>query len=393
MVKWIKTLTFINNKNVQLFIICFLYICLSLFNLKTIGVKVVNDSQRYFEYANDLQNGFYFDPHNFWYIAYPVYILFVKSIAGDIPSIVYGQHVLGLLAVIALYYTSLNLWEKRTHAFATILFFLIFINIGQWASYILAESLFTSFICFSLYLLSLTYKKSKNKLLYLATAIVVFFTAFIKPTGIAFTGSLLTVLVIQVVRQQKSKVWRASLIGFSILIFLILVNKMLTTFLIMENYQKGEIIYAITTLPPRAEYEMLVITPPEEIYIPEENLPPLIKVIAFIFHHPIYWTQLFISKLFFLLAHVRPYWSKIHNIYSLVILLPAYVLFFKGIKNEKDKMLLVFSISYLAFHLLSVSITSDDWDGRFLIPMLPMIFLFSGRGINSIKYLRTSATE
>jgi hypothetical protein len=306
---------------------------------------------------------------------------------------VYGQYVLGLLAAIALYYTSVNLWGNRTHAFVTILFFLIFIEIGQWASYILAESLFVSFICFSLYLLSLTYKKSKNKLLYLATAIVIFFTSFIKPTGVAFIGSLLIVLVVQVLRQQKSKVWRASLIGFSILAFLILVNQMLTTFLIMENYQKGEIIYAISTLPPRAEYEMMVITPPKEIYIPEENLPPLIKVIAFIFHHPIYWTQLFASKLFFLMAHVRPYWSKIHNVYSLAILLPGYVLFFKGIKIERDNMLLVFSISYLVIHLLSVSITSDDWDGRFLLPMLPIIFLFTGRGINAIKYLKTNAAE
>lgn len=365
----------------HLIIVSLANVCFAFYNYKINGVKIVNDSPRYIGYASNLQDGFFIDPHNFWYIGYPIYILVINSLGGNIQTIVFGQYFLSLLAIISLYFASLNLWNNRLGAFFTCLLFIVFIDIGLWTSYVLTESLYVSFICFSLYLLSLIYKGSTNKTLYITTFVTILFTILVKPTGIALFGALFFIFLTFSLKAVRSRLLRSFIVIACLTVFLVLVNKMLTTFLIMENYQKGEIIYAITTLPPRPEYQWMIISPPKDIYIPEDSAPPIIKIVNFIFHHPIYWTQLFFAKVFFLLAHIRPYWSTAHNIYSLGILLPCYYFFIRVVKREKLSMPVIFSCFYLAIHILSVAITSEDWDGRFLIPMLPVVFLFGGRGL------------
>lgn len=171
--------------------------------------------------------------------------------------------------------------------------------------------------------------------------------------------------------------------GLTILTLSILANRMLVTYNVMENYEKGEVIYAITTLPFKPEYASLIVPPPSSIHLPPPNDQPLFKILSFVFHNPLYWGRLFLTKIFFFLVHVRPYWSTAHNIFSLAFLLPMYFLFFKGIKRSKiDYQIVIFTYAYLVIHIVSVGVTSEDWDGRFLVPLLPIVLLFSLRGIS-----------
>jgi hypothetical protein len=66
-----------------------------------------------------------------------------------------------------------------------------------------------------------------------------------------------------------------------------------------------------------------------------------------------------------------------------MFLTPSYYLFARGIayKWRKELLPFIFSVTYILFHTLSIGLTTNDWDGRFLIPILPVIFLFSGKGL------------
>ena len=372
----------------QILIISIVFLLVNGLNFHKYGIKIVNDSPRYIEYATKLHKGFYFDPHNFWYIGYASYIYVFQLFDSNFLTIIISQYLLQLVAVIALYYTSFNIWKNELSAFITSCFFVLFIDIALWNSYILAESVFASSTCITLYCFSLLYRGSRSTLLYVLTGTLLLFTILIKPTGAALLGASLLVFSIDPVKRIKGYYPRA-IIGILIgLIFLVAVNRMLRTYGIMENYQKGEIIYAITTLPERPEYTLMVITPPENLYIPDPDLPPILKVIIFFYHHPIYWTQLFLAKLFFFVAHVRPYWSFWHNLYSVSSLILAYFLFTLAItSNKQHHKPVIFALAYVALHILSVCITSEDWDGRFLIPVLPVIFLFSGNGLSKLSQL------
>ena len=346
------------------------------------GVKIVADSERYIEYATGLQHGFYVDQHNFWYIGYSLYIALIQQLHGDVMGVVIGQYALGLLAVVALYHASLYIWNNRWSALCATLFYLLFIEIASWNAYVLTESIYLSFTCFSLYFLArvIRYPSWGTGII---TFIVVLFTIFIKPTGIALAGALSWVLLAHYLQRLNNRIIRAAVLLLSVSTFIYLVNQRLATYLIMENYQSGEVIYGVTTVKDRAEVSIFLLDVPENSYHPSAHLPPLVQMVLFFIHHPVYWLRLFFTKAYYLLFHIRPFWSVSHNVFSLMVLIPSYFYCIRVFLKERSKnQVVIFAIVYLAIHVLSVCMTSEDWDGRFLMPMLPVVFFFSGHGIS-----------
>lgn len=346
------------------------------------GVKIVADSERYIEYATRLHDGFYFDPHNFWYIGYSLYIALIQQLHGDVMGVVIGQYALGLLAVVALYHASLYIWNNRWSAWCTTLFYLLFIEIASWNAYVLTESIYLSFTCFSLYFLARV-TREPSWAVGSITFIVVLFTIFIKPTGIALAGALSWVLLAYYLQRLNNRIIRVAVVLISVSTFIYLVNQRLATYLIMENYQSGEVIYGVTTVKDRAGVSIFLLDVPENSYHPSAHLPPIVKMVLFFLHHPVYWLKLFFTKAYYLLFHIRPFWSVGHNVFSLIVLIPAYFYCIRVFLKERSKnQVVTFAIVYLAIHVLSVCMTSEDWDGRFLMPMLPVVFFFSGHGIS-----------
>ncbi|MEO5975807.1 MAG: hypothetical protein ABIS36_06650 [Chryseolinea sp.] len=341
----------------------------------------VNDSARYIEYATNLSTGFYFDPHNFWYFGYALFIFMIRIVSKDYLALIVVQYFVSYLAVLSLYKTSLILFNDSRAALLTAAGFALFIEIPTWNSYILAESLFISCTCFSLYLLAIFFKHQSHIRL-AVVCVMVLFTALIKPTGIAIAAATAIALLYNPIVNIRNGWVRFSVVVISVAMILAVANRMLLTFDVMENYQKGEVIYDVTTLPPDVQYEMLVVQPPCQLYVPDEKAQPITKIVSFILHHPVYWLRLFLTKLFFLLVHVRPFWSTGHNIFSLFFLLPSYYFLARGIQREGINIVAkVFILVYLAVHVVSVCTTSEDWDGRFLMPLLPVICLVSGREV------------
>ncbi|HTF21066.1 MAG TPA: glycosyltransferase family 39 protein [Chryseolinea sp.] len=365
----------------------FLFIVFALVNgilFSRLGIKMVNDSPRYLEYAQNLLSGFYVDQHNFWYLGYVVYIAFVKTLQGDIAAIIVGQYVLSFLAVIALYQTALLLWNNQQMAFLAALFFLVFFEISSWNAYVLAESVYISTTCFALYSLTNFYR-TRTLISGLIAVLVAGFTMTVKPTGIALIGATLSVVLLSVIASTGSLQLRYATVGAAIILFLIFVNRALNTFGVMDAYLSGEVIYDITTTN-YPDVGFMRIVPPENIYSPPEHYPQLIKISFFVVANPIYSAKLFFTKVFYLLAHVRPYWSTMHNLFSLVILLPLYCFFGRALTMPTvNKDVRTFAGIYLALHVLSIGLTTEDWDGRFLMPVLPVVFLLAAAGAMSRK--------
>lgn len=361
-----------------LVVISLLHLIINILLFNENGVKNVNDSHRYLEYANNMKNGFYFDQHNFWYLGYAIFIFIVQQFYNSELAIIIAQNILSWIAVICIYKSSKLIFNNPKSAFITSICYILFIEILSWNSYILCESVYCSFISISFYLLAKIYSGSVDVRTITSLALIASLTILTKPTGIALLGAIFIVVILQTKFHLYGKIFRGSLFLIGSVAILLLINKMLTTYLVMENYQLGEIIYDITTIKYKTEYESVIVSVPDYMYIPSKELPPIIRILSFIIHNPIYWTKLFIGKIFYFLIHIRPYWSIQHNIFSLVFLLPLYFYTVRGmIKKTYNTKILVFFISYLFIHVLSVGITSVDWDGRFLMPLLPAIFIMA----------------
>jgi hypothetical protein len=368
----------------HLTIITLLYGLVAMISFQQYGVKFVNDSPRFIEYADNLAQGFYFDPHNFWYIGYAYFLLIVRTISSSYLIITIVQYLISYLAVLAIYRSTEFLFKNSRSSMVACCLYILFYELMAWNSYILAESLYASFTCFSLYSF-LCYHDKPSALRLLAVSGVLIFTAMIKPTGIALVGALAAIGIYALQKRVKSIAPKTLAILVMAVVFMMITDKMLTTYLIMENYQNGEVIYGLVTLPHHTQYGSLLVTPPENLYVPQEDMRPLLKIIYFIGHHPWYWTKLFFTKLFFFLGHIRPFWSTGHNLFSVSFLVPVYIL---AIRTLLKKVITVphaiFAITFLSIHVLSVCITSEDWDGRFLMPLLPVFFILSSHSFPDI---------
>lgn len=366
-----------------LILIFIVYCAVSFFLFQMYGVKLVNDSERYLKYALNLQSGFYFDPHNFWYFTYSLFIYCINLFSDNPFWIIVTQYVLCFLSIISLYKTYLLLFEDKTGALLTSILYILFIEVVTWNSYILCESLYCSLTCFSLYRLVTLLKNPNSTLGIGVTIIIVLLTILTKPSGIALLGAIVLTLIISQWKLFISKQLKIGLVIVLSLASVVLINQMLTTFLLIENYVTGDIIYAASSLPGFSHHSWLVIQTPESIYIPSIDLPPLIRLAVFIAHNFWFWTQLFIAKILYFIFHVRPYWSFKHNVFVLILLLPMYVFMgFHFIKHRLSSPFLSFSVTYFLLHILIVGVTSVDWDGRFLMPVLPLIFIL---GVTSIR--------
>ncbi|MBV6644316.1 MAG: glycosyltransferase family 39 protein [Cyclobacteriaceae bacterium] len=365
-----------------------IYVFLSILTYHQLGTKIVNDSPRYLEYAEQLKSGFYFDRHNFWYLGYVFFIFLIKVFTQEVGAIILAQHLLSLIALLTLYKASYALFQDRMKATITALLFIFFVEINSWNAYILPESFYLSMTCFSLCFLILIFHKTKNWSTLLMGFVIVSVTALSKPTGIAllmalaFSSSMLINLK-----------WRWPLLGIAMVVSLLLANTMLDTFRVIElNYVKGEVVYAVGTLPNDGLYDPLILDVPKDMVTSASDQGPVMQIVTFIVQNPWYWTKLFCLKVFFFLTHVRPYWSDWHNLFSVVFLLPMYYHAIRTLRSGIPKTISHFAVSYLLIHIIIIGITSVDWDGRFLVPLLPVIFLCATPAIkNTLIHLRLMA--
>ena len=348
------------------------------------GVKIVSDSPRYLNYAQKIADGLgWYEPHNIWYLGYVLLVLVVKSLFFTNEAVVAVQVLVHGVAAAVLYRTSYRLFASRRAALATAVLFLGWIEIPTWNFYILAESWYTSLICFVLYYL-VSFDGSLKR--WIITTLVVVLAFITKPTGIAALIAYgVFLLSYYSVRIRKLKPV-AYLIGMLIVPLLYgLINQMLASFVLIENYATGEIVYGMSTVHEYAGREQLIL-PTGNLDIPSFQNAPVLRLLLFVISNPIYFIKLSLLKLLYFLGHIRPYYSWLHNAFIVTTLYPIYLLAGKALLQKRSEISIRrFFFVFLLMHMVAITATSVDWDGRFLMPLLPVVFLLAGQEIFSSK--------
>lgn len=92
------------------------------------------------------------------------------------------------------------------------------------------------------------------------------------------------------------------------------------------------------------------------------------------------WTGLFLRRVASLLTPVRPYYSMLHNLLAgpVVLLYPFAVLGFA--RWGRIRMGEILSV-VLTLNVFLVGLTHDEWSGRFLAPLLPLIIAMAVMGL------------
>ena len=360
------------SQKFQIILLALLWAGVQVFVYLQFGVTEQIDTAAYIADARDIVEGNVPEQRNFWYAGYSLLLAIILFFNGSPVDIVWLQILFSGITAIAIYRFVKSLSGSNATSFIATFLFIAWIKIHQWNTIVYTDALFTYMAVVSLAALHFS-RKSWH---YLGVALLVVFTFFIRPTGIGFLAAMAGYMLFVMKDKIKLQAFPLILIGVGVSIaFLVLLNLVLKDYVpdILNSYEKAEIIYP--NIP-------LWIEKPDGLVMPDSHYPPILQLLLFVTYNPIYFIKITLLKGALFLGNVKPYFSIFHNAAIITFLYPLYFFSFYGIRKMPLSAEKIYIIVFMVFTTLTVSLTSENWDGRFLIPMLPYVFITAVLGIS-----------
>ncbi len=342
------------------------------------------DTERYLGAANQILHGILPTGTASAYIGYDLFVSLIFSLHLGETGILVSQILLALLAAISLYFITYNLNKNRSTAVLSVIFYITSLELQAWNFYILTESLTFSMTLISFYLISRI--KEWRQFFYILP--VIFFTSFIRPTNFILLISFTLFIIVSLWERKKYKIVYTTVGIFTLLLplLLVVINQMAAQQGIIDNYTHGTIIWG---------YKENALTPPDDLILNNYGKNYLWGMVLFMWENLGYMLHLAILKLFFFFAHVKPFYSTAHNLLIAATFYPIYLLSLIGLFVKKvHRPTQILLLTYLVGQTLIVMLTFEDWDGRFLHAVMPVIYILAALGgVKLFDYLKTFFLE
>lgn len=357
------------------------------------GPHFANDSARYLDYATNLaEHGYYkLAPgvapatianngvanfqyeHNQRYILYPWYQSVWLRLHAGWWGIVLGQIGVSGLAALALYRAVQRLAGGRRGAAAMATgLFVLWPDVQQFNCYLLTESLFISLSVLSFWALVRTQGGRWPAWVWLGVLLLL--TALVRPNGFVVAGAVGLAGVATLYVAQRRLFWLA--LGAGVLATPLAVwwlNHQLVSFFIVETYLRGELMFATP---------VWAIHPDAPLVLPPAGWGQMSRVLYFAAHNPGFLARLMLGKLFVFFSSIKPYYSLGHKLMSVLVLWPLYYLAARGAGRAAVwRPARVFLVGVPVLQAVVVMLTVDDYDVRFLAPVLPFVFALAALAV------------
>ncbi len=359
-----------------------LWLIVQLYLWMRFGVQHHYDTHRYLAYADHFRaTGELGYSHEFWYLSYALWLSLFRSITENEVLVILGQILLSGLATCMLYFISLQLSKSKICAFFSSLLFVIWIK-GQWWNYfLLTESLYIS--C-NIVLLGLLLKLAAKEqaILMRPKAIILLlpllvFTFFVRPVGILTLICVVAFIFVDLLSKSRSlgnyKWPGLTLLGISIPLGILLFTKAIENYDLLRAFTRGEVICAIF------ECELI-----NNLDVPASEGHKLLEIVSFVLRNPLFFLEISIRRMWAFWSGYREGFSVGHNALTLAFLCPVYVLALLGVFRTFLASAKAFMILFVLLNAAMILVTCVNYDGRFIAPVLPIIFIFAGIGLSSI---------
>jgi len=335
------------------------------------GPHYANDSARYLEYAHGIAERGYFAPgHNLRYVLYPLFQSLWLWLGLGWPGIVAGQMLVSAAATSAIYRGTQRLANGQTAAamLATLLF-IAWPDIQQFNVFLLTESLFISLVALSFG--AFTRARTGGWRRWGLLVVVLMLTALARPNGF-MVGLAAALAGLDALRRRPDRrPWWAALLLLVLLspLLWVALNHQLATYYLMDTYQRGELIF---------RYQLWAVHQAAPLDMPPPGTGPVMRVLYFAGHNPLYLARLMLGKLFVFISYLKPHYSLAHRVLGVLVLWPAYWLAGGGARRRSLwQPARVFLASIFLLQAAIIMLTVDDWDVRFLAPVLPTVFVLA----------------
>lgn len=338
------------------------------------GYKLGNDSSRYINSAYNLILGILPEGKANSYFSYNLFLAFCFYIKIGLMGSVILQIILTGIAGYCLYKIAQELYSTNVGRL-TLLIFLLFPHIQLRNFYILTESLYISLAIIGIFFIS---RDDSKKIIF--GSLILIFTSFIRPNSIILIFIIFVKIFYMIYKLEKKYFLYISILISTILLLPIFyfIENLLQNENILKYLIKGTVIQ---------EYDGIRVNP--LVSNLDKNFDNIyLQLIYILFSNPIYFIEIIYVKLYWALLRYRPYYSDLHNYFIFITTIPIYIFFLFGLfaKVNKNQFLKTLTLLFISLNLIVIIFTFVDWSGRFILPILPFIFIYSSSGI--INFLK-----
>ncbi|RNI30253.1 hypothetical protein EFA69_12225 [Rufibacter immobilis] len=338
------------------------------------GVRIVYDSHRFILFTNEVLAGQPVTYPQVWrYVGYPGFLLPFFGLGASLQLVVAAQMAVSGLAAFFLHKAAKHLTGNAWLALLATALYALNPDLQAWNCYILTDSLFTSFstICLSLLLLP------KRRSLWIGFALTLLWAVLVRPNGFILLFATATYLISTYRPFRAYNKWVLGTVGLlaAVGFYVVLDRFLLKAFMLMIPYERGDLIYG---------YYGFVLNQYHQPQMPPPTLTQLGQVLWFFWYNPLYFLGMALLKGFFFFAHIKPFYSLAHNVAIILFLVPVYAFAWAGWRRGQlptsVKALLLTPVLWQAGITM---LTIEDWDGRWLYPVLPSFLLLAAVGVQS----------
>ena len=303
------------------------------------------------------------------YVGYWWFIALHQALGLGLGAIVLTQWLLSGGALLALYDLGRRLAGPTAGAIAAALAALN-VDVARFTFYVLSDALFTSLLVLALYA---TYRAltTATRAWRIGAAALCVAMATVRLNGWVMLPALLTALVWSSTTTRR---W----------LTLLIVGVMYLGVLAAGVARTGAAGVGVGLLwSGRVIWtdDASAITMPAPPPRPPDRNGWRAAIVPYVVRHPVACAQLAARRILTELVHVRRVYSARHNAMIWLTLPPLYVLAATGWWRHRRERFARLCAAVVGAQLLLVGVTAADWDGRYLLMVLPVITLWSAVGI------------
>lgn len=332
--------------------------------LLNFGIYTQEEAVKYtYEAGYFVEHGWFSQPKYIFYSSYIFLRIICNAIAAGDVGVYIIQLLINALAVVCFYKLIQKLSGKYQAAIFGTLLLIVCIPYQKWTAYLFTESIFFSLIIIYTYVLFSSFKNKSILAILLLLLIIIS-----RPTGMLVIPATFAFISYQLFLNRKKlaafAIWLPGIAGL-----------LLLTDAAMKG--KGEFDF----IKPLVE-EHIICGIPEQVATTAASGDSLGVLLTYISQHFIDFIQLAFLRLISFFGLIRSYYSPMHNLLLIAGFYPVYILSTFGIRYmyRNARGFFIFSVILVATFACSVMLTCDDWHNRFIMPVMPIIFIYAAVG-------------
>ena len=342
------------------------------------GIKAGGDTGIYIDGAAALLNGQPLTARQPAYVGYIAVVAAFQAIGAGLAGLVIAQVAAAVVAAVAVNRLAVEL-GGRLAGILSVLWFAFDINTNRWYAYILSDSLYTSVLVIGVWLVYRAALKPQAPRLkaYAAATLVLVAAGLIRPEGwfVIPAAVLYWVFRIDGTAGRKMAALGAGLVA-CLGLYGVVAPRLGGN---LQAVGPAEMLRSGQTIWESDRWRVAM--PDDPVWASQTGSG---AAVVYAVRHPISTVKLMAARLLVHAVHVRPYYSRAHNLVIAAWLLPLYVAAIAGAWAQRRNPLLWWCGLALATQALVVALTHADWDGRYLAHVMPLVYPFAACGLAAL---------